>query len=286
MTRFVSLNQFVNLWECDENDHMNVQFYYAKFQDAATLFALCHGLENKLGPMINRHVRYHAELRGGAQLQITSSIIASFGEMAAPGLGCFVQHVMRETTSGRIAATSLDWHEGVPPLDNANICDDVDPAVLPRGLKLAADLTSKQSPTEPEMIIARGILHPNLCDAEMVARNQAYIGAVSDAASHAWDQVGLSAQWLEDQGYGRVAVEMRLHILSPMKAGTAYQMQLSYTGLQTRAFTKRYDFFDIRDGTHLAFLEAAAMILNHTTRKSEPLPDFTRQAIEAKLGPS
>ena len=283
MSRFVSLNQFVNLWECDENDHMNVQFYFAKFQDAASLFALCHGLETKLGSLVNSHVRYHSELRGGAQIQVTSAIISSFGPLQAPGEGCFIQHIMRETTSGRIAATALDWHRGTPPLDHDALLDQADPAILPRGLTFPADLTPKAALSESDTIIARGILHPGLCDAAMVARNQAYIGAASDAASHAWDRIGLDTKWLSDRGLGRVAVEMRLHILSPMRVGTAYQLQLGFTSLQARAFTKRYDFFDMRDGRHLAFLETAAMILNHNTRKSEPLPDFTREAVTAWL---
>ncbi|WP_114011383.1 thioesterase family protein [Cohaesibacter intestini] len=286
MTRFVSLNQFVNLWECDENDHMNVQFYFAKFQDAAQLFAMCHKLDDQLGPLINRHVRYHCELRGGAQIQITSSVIVAFGDLIAPGEGCFIQHVMRETTTGRIAATALDWHRGsLPPLSDA-LCDEANTAVMPRGLKDPADLTPRQPPQEDGLIIARGILHPGLCDGDMLARDQAYISAVSDAASHAWERVGLDVKWLESQGFGRMAVEMRLHILSPMKVGTAYQMQLGYTGLQARALTKRYDFFDMRDGAHLAILEAAVMLLNHTTRKSEPLPDFTRAKVATMLGAS
>nr|WP_321445727.1 thioesterase family protein [uncultured Cohaesibacter sp.] len=286
MTRFVSLNQFVNLWECDENDHMNVQFYFAKFQDAAILFQLCHGLDNQLGPLINRHVRYHLELHGGAQIQIKSSMVSDFGDLTPPGEGCFIQHMMRETTTGRIAATALDWHKGALPEAPGTICDPVDPAVLPRGLKEPADLSVKQPPQDDNMIIARGILHPGLCDAAMMARDQAYIGAVSDAASHVWERVGLDVKWLEAHGFGRVAVEMRLHILTPMPVGTAYQMQLGYTGLQKRALTKRYDFFDVRDGGHLAIVEAAVMILNHSTRKSEPLPDFTRAKVEAMLGNS
>ena len=31
---------FVNTWECDENDHLNVQFYWKRFGDAAQVLQL------------------------------------------------------------------------------------------------------------------------------------------------------------------------------------------------------------------------------------------------------
>ena len=284
MTRFVTLNQFVNLWECDENDHMNVQFYYSKFEDSALLFALCNGLDHQLGPLKSRHVRYHSELRGGAQIQVRSSLVLAESAQQISSEGCYIQHVMRETTTGRIAATSLDWHEGNLPSADSVLFDQIDEAVLPRGVKFPANFAPKTPRSDEEAVIARGVLHPGLCNDRSEARNQAYIGAVSDAASHAWERVGLGIEWLEEMGFGRVAVEMRLCVISPMTVGTPYQLQLGFTGLHSRAFNKRYDFFDLRDNRHIAFMDSAVMLLNHTTRKSEPLPNFAREAIEARLG--
>ena len=284
MTRFVTLNQFVNIWECDENDHMNVQFYYAKFDDAGQIFAVCNGLETALGKRIGRHVRYHSELRGGAQIRILSSLVGGGDSNIGPQSGCYVQHVMQDCDSGRLAATALDWHEGAARTAYARIIDLLDMKAAPRALKAPADRGIRQAPAKPEAAVSRGILHPALCDAQGIARDQAYIGAVSDAASHAWDRIGVSTEWLNTHGFGRVAVEMRLCVHSPMRLGELYQLQLAFTGVQSRAFTKRYDFFDLRDGRHIAFLETAAMILNHTTRRSEPLPDFARDVIAQQLG--
>ncbi|WP_373235598.1 thioesterase family protein [Cohaesibacter celericrescens] len=281
MTRFVTLNQFVNLWECDENDHMNVQFYYSKFEDAGQLFAVCHDLEAALGRRISRHVRYHSELRGGAQICIRSSIVDPIPDSTKHGV--FVQHVMEETSTGRIAATALDWHAGTIDSPQPDIRDALSSAVMPRGLKNEADFGTKSPLAALDATMLRGVLRPAQCDAQGWARDQAYIGAISDAAAHAWDRIGLSSQWLDEKGFGRIAVEMRLCILTPMRAGTAYQVQLAFTGLQSRSYSKRYDFFDLRNGQHIGFLESAVMLLNHTTRKSEPLPDFARDALLGHL---
>ena len=283
MTRFVTLNQFVNLWECDENDHMNVQFYFAKFDDAGAIFSLCTGLEEALGRRLTRHVRYHSELRGGAQLTISSAIVKQSDAFAIER-GCFVQHVMRESNSGKLAATALDWHNGrIEAMDPA-LLDEIEPMVAPRGVTSPVDLAERKPGRNPQQVISRGVAKQALCNGRGLALDQAYIGAVSDAAAHAWDRIGLSTTWLDNHQFGRVAVEMRLCQLNPMKAGTIYQMQLAYTGLTSRAFNKRYDFFDLRDDQHIASLEATAMLINHRTRKSEPLPDFAREAIKASLG--
>ena len=278
MTRFVTLNQFVNEWECDENDHMNVQFYYAKFDDAGQLFAACHGLEGSIGKRLSRHVRYHSELRGGAQLRILSSFVNRAN--SEQPRGCMIQHVMEEVGSGKLAATALDWHEECPDGVPETVLDNLKAEASPRGISSQADLTPRRPKGDAGRIISRGVLNPSLCDAKGFARDQAYIGAGSDAASHSWNSIGIDTAWLEERSFGRVAVEMRLIIHTPMPAGSLYEMELSLTSLQSRAFCKRYDFFDVRAGTHFASLETAAMMLNHKTRRSEPLPDFAREAVQ------
>ena len=44
MAWLVTQRGFVNTWECDENEHLNVQFYFARFADAAAHFLVGRGL--------------------------------------------------------------------------------------------------------------------------------------------------------------------------------------------------------------------------------------------------
>lgn len=286
MTRFVSLTQFVNLWECDENDHMNVQFYFAKFEDAATVFLAKYGLEARVGKRLWRNVRYLSELRGGEAIKVLSSVVIPEGGYGDEG-GCQIQHLMIETKSGRLAATALDAYLARPAdWPQEEIGDALTPEAAPRSMIHTADtdpLGWEDLRDRAWAAISAGVLHPRMTKADGQALDQAYIGAVSDAAPHAWGLVGLDGDYLESKGFGRVAVEMRLVEHDPVMAGDCYELQLGYTGLGSRSMTKRYDFVNLRDGNHHAVLEATVMILNHETRRSEPLPDFAREAVERSI---
>ena len=112
MTRFVSLNQIVNTWECDEYDRMNVKFYFAKFADASRLFTATIGMEEILPNRISRHVRYLSELRSGAQIRVSTSLVTPEIDGERPESGCYIQHIMENVTSGILAATAVDRYEG------------------------------------------------------------------------------------------------------------------------------------------------------------------------------
>ena len=153
----------------------------------------------------------------------------------------------------------------------------------PRALLDAPDFGDKSPDDFGETLIARGVLHPALCTAEGVAREMAYVGAVSDAGSDAWAQVGLDSNWLKSNGFGRVSTEMRLCVRSRLKAGEIYTLHVAYTGIGKRSCGMRYDFFDMREGRHVAFLDANVMLFDLKTRRSAVLPDVARAAIEARI---
>ena len=65
----------VQRWECDENDHLNVQFYLARFEEADRQFRLLSGLSDALaGARRARHLRYHEELYSGDTLVMRSHV--------------------------------------------------------------------------------------------------------------------------------------------------------------------------------------------------------------------
>jgi len=47
MSWITTQRSFVNVWECDENEHLNMQHYFSRFSDAATHFFVSkgHGLD-------------------------------------------------------------------------------------------------------------------------------------------------------------------------------------------------------------------------------------------------
>lgn len=273
-----TLQTFVNTWECDENDHMNVQFYYSKFDDAALVFQTLLGLDEQLGPRARRHVRYHAELRGGEQVAIQSSLVSSDDS------GTVLQHIMIETHSGRLAATAIDYYSEQTVGEFSDVTEPLDPRAVSRSLLHVlkdTDITRQEREEQGFPVTSRGVVRAEHCGKDGVARDQAYISCVSDAASHAWELVGLSGGWLGERGFGRVAVEMRLSVFEPLMLGDVFELRTSFIASRSKSFSKRYDIFNLKTGKLCAVNEATAMILNHTTRKSEAIPSFAQEAIRA-----
>ncbi|MEP2436118.1 MAG: thioesterase family protein, partial [Roseibium sp.] len=98
-----TLFSFVNRWECDENDHLNVQFYFSRFEEADRQFQLLSGLSDAVvGARRVRHVRYHKELRTGDLIAVKSFIAFDGPHMLT------VVHELRNSGTGDLAATAID----------------------------------------------------------------------------------------------------------------------------------------------------------------------------------
>lgn len=280
MAAFLSLKHFVNTWECDENDHMNVQFYFAKFDDANQVFQALTGLEEKLGRRNFRHVRYHSEMHSNEQIEVYSSITQS------DETGTSLQHLMFEHQTGRLTATAYDHYEGQLGGGFESYFDDMDSRVVSRSLTHPVSLDSvslNERRAQNVAMTGRGVVHPSHCGKGGIARDQAYISCVSDAASHGWDEIGIGGKWLEENKFGRIAVEMRLVIAKPLELGDLFELRTNYIGVRSKSFSKRYEIFNLRTGALAATNEVTAMILNHTTRRSEPVPDFAQEAIKKRI---
>ncbi len=94
---------FANMWECDENDHMNVQFFIRRFDEAMAVYATLCGDGTATARLVrHRHVRFYREIRGGDSLLITSGKVAD-----GPFKGRIV-HRMVDAISGVLCTTALD----------------------------------------------------------------------------------------------------------------------------------------------------------------------------------
>ena len=88
---------FVNSWECDENIHMNIQFYWKRFGEANLIFFQKTGLQPQ--PWIDRHVRYHRELMMGKNTLVRSTVAQD---------ARLLVHELLNFDTGEVAATAID----------------------------------------------------------------------------------------------------------------------------------------------------------------------------------
>ncbi|MGB6229348.1 MAG: thioesterase family protein, partial [Litorimonas sp.] len=100
-------------WECDELGHLNMSFYFDKFEQARMGLFIRLGLVGAFAPGAvstvrsrDAHIKYLAEARPGSPLRVESAIVALHETTARVG------HVMYHR-DGRIAATLNELVEHV-----------------------------------------------------------------------------------------------------------------------------------------------------------------------------
>lgn len=268
MTGFVeSHRSFVNTWECDDNAHMNVQFYFKRFDEAARFFAGMNG-GDMAGPLPRtRHVRYHSELHAGGIARMRSGIVAD-GRFAG-----FTVHVLDNMETGQIAATALDAPSGPAAAGPRVHQRDIAPA-LPKGIA-----PEPAVPERPEAVLALGglvssrtIVQPMQCDATGELLAQGFVGRLSDAAAHVWEVAGVGIATLRERGYGRVALEMKLTHHRPAKAGEALLIHSRPILTGGKALQLHHEMSRFPDGAPIATAQVVAVILDLATRKSVAMP--------------
>jgi acyl-CoA thioester hydrolase len=285
MAWLVTQRGFVNTWECDENEHLNVQFYFARFADAAAHFLVGRGLA-PFGPkaprLLCRHVRFLREL-GAANLTLVESALADSRE---PEGGSMLLHRLREPTRGFVAAGALDMYAAPDGLGPESISPPEE--TRPRGLPSGPTRETRSRATllalgygESE----RSVVQPSQLGPDGVMSLAAIVGRISDSAAQAWENAGIPPSEVEDRGRGRVALELKVTPLRPARAGDVIVTVSGVTSVSRTAFTFREVLFDAATGEALAVSEKAALMIDQGTRKPVRLPEDLRAAIEARRVP-
>ena len=262
---------FVNTWQCDENDHMNVQFYFNNFAEAAEIFALKYRIDRVQAsrPKV-RHVRYLRELRGASSIVIKSAIIGD-GQHSGS-----IIHIMENVGEGVVSATALDHCEN-PPTGLPTVNSDDIAFALPRGIpagflpELDLELLISQ---EKAITTNYGIIQPAQCNINGELLSQQYISRISDGASHLWDRLELTDEYLSENNYGRIAMEMKLSIIEPVKSGAAVEVVSYCYGANEKTFTVRHQLRDLETGKAYATMQVINIIFDLGKRKAVPVPDF------------
>jgi len=287
MTVQATLFSFVNRWECDENDHLNVQFYFSRFEEADRQFRLLTGLnETLVGARRVRHARFHSELRTGDLITVQSSIAFDGPHMLT------VIHEMRDGSTGELAATALDGYE--PSANSVKtlrqrfknfqtpMIDDAAPRGIPAGpanskISLAA-LESKGA-----RIAYRGTVLPRDVGADGKADDRFALSCCTDGVAHVWQRTPMTHAYLTENGLGRVAVEMKLTWVTPLKVGDTMIVISGFTGVGSKTFSMRHHLFESRTSRLVAVLDVVALTMDLANRTAIELPPEAHQGINKML---
>jgi acyl-CoA thioester hydrolase len=258
---------FVNTWECDENQHMNVQFYAKRFEEARRVFDLLATGKGAGAPVRDRHIRFHAELHAGATTVTRSAVIAG-GAFAGR-----VVHMLYHSETGVLSATALE-----PAGDGVGgahaIEEDAARQALPRSVE-AAPLTAFPA----EKLVDLGGLAANFsvalpsdCDPEGRLTERALVGRFSDSAPHAWKASGVDVNWLLARNLGRVAVEMKITRHADTRPGDVLALYSAPVACSGKTVTLHHELVRLETGEPVASGRVVALILDLTTRRPTELP--------------
>jgi acyl-CoA thioester hydrolase len=261
---------FANMWECDENNHINVQFFMKRFEEAYAVFCTLDNHSSRLSNSVtHRHLRFHREIRAGESQLISSGVIKS-GEHK----GCLI-HIMTNAVSGEVCTTALDCLSS--PMACENFVDDTYLSLaLPRGVP-----SKPEGPFESNSLIQSGeamisnynIIRSHDLDPEGKFLPSRMISMFTDGAPHIWEKAGITTNWLNENGFGRVAVEMRLDPITNPPEGEALRVVSRAGALEGRTFLIDHQIETVAEQTIIATGSVRALVMDLTTRKAVQLPE-------------
>ncbi len=282
-----TLFSFVNRWECDENDHLNVQFYFSRFDEADRQFRLISGLgEAVVGARRVRHVRYHKELRTGDLITVHSSVAFDGPHMLT------VVHEMRDGGSGALAATALDGYE--PSANTAkslrqrfkNFQSPMIPEAAPKGLSTgpsARRVTLQALQSKGVDLCYRGTVLPRDIGVDGKADDRYALSCCTDGVAHVWQRTPMNHAYLAENGFGRVAVEMKLCWITPLKNGDTVVVATGFTAVNAKTFSMRHHVFESRTSRLAATLDVVALTMDLSSRVAVELPEEAQGSINKTL---
>jgi acyl-CoA thioester hydrolase len=276
----------VNTPECDENGHMNVQFYWSKFEKADRQFRLVSGLGDTLAfPRVSRHVRYHAELHGAYGLHIVSRFVAD-----AAGT-IMLLHDMIDSDRDRLSATALDRLLLDPAVETAirarGEIPEVPAKALPRSLQGPDPdfgLSEAAWADAGAVLTCRTLVEPHLTDAGGEMTDRGLVALSVEAAPASWSYGGFPQPVLTRRGLGRVALEKRVFVHRRPRSGDLVHVLSRLIAVERVTFSVRHQYYDSQTHEFLAVCEVTLLPLDLTSRKAVPLPDDVRAHMQALIG--
>lgn len=259
---------FVNSWECDENVHMNIQFYWKRFGEASLVFFQKSGLQQRT--WIDRHVRYHRELMMG-----TNTLVRS---MVATDAHLLVHELLNFDT-GEVAATAIDRFEQTLEVAEPQGLP-VPEIARPRGLpETPLDVPDVQPilHSSSGLVTNHSLVTPDQCDHAGQLLDQFAIARFSDAASHLWHHLGASRDWMRQCNLGTVAVEMKTTLHAPVTSGVTLETVSWPSAIGSKTFSFRHQVLDLVSSKPLYSGAVTALLMDLTARRSVTLPDVLKQ---------
>ena len=266
----------VNTWQCDENAHLNVQFYTEFGHEASA--HLLHRLG--FGPRAQResgitfsvaddHIRYLREFR------VIDSVEVRSAPVGVSDYGLVLYHEVRNPADGAVASTIRRRIMSDKPLPAA---------VRERAEAMRIDLPANARPRSvgtielPDLALAdaskvglidvgRTVVKPAECDEHGAFLPRHQFGRYSDGAPFLWNHLGFDRSAMQERGEGSVVVEMQNHYRRPLRAGDLIVVMSGLADYSDKILKFTHFLFDAESGMLAACAEAVGMKFDQKIRK-------------------
>ena len=266
----------VNTWQCDENDHLNVQ-YYTEFGHEASAHLLHSWASDRArnAPraltvrIADDHIRYLREFR----------VIDSVEVRSAPVEVCerelIVYHEVRNPADGTVASTirrrivsDKPWPAAIRErAEKARVTLPANARPRSVGTLALPDLSLAQAARTGLIDVGRTVVKPGECDerGEFLPRHQ--FGRYSDGAPWLWNHLGFDRTAMQERQEGSVVVEMLNHYRRPLRAGDLVVVMSGLADFSDKVLKFTHFLFEAESGMLAACAEAVGMKFDQKIRK-------------------
>ncbi len=132
-------------------------------------------------------------------------------------------------------------------------------------------------------ICFRGTVLPRNIGPDGKADDQFALSCFTDGVAHVWQRTPMDHAYLNQNGYGRVAAEMKLTWSTPVKSGDTVVVATGFTSVNANTFSMRHHLFESRTTRLVATLDVVALTMDLSTRKAVALPEEAHSSISKML---
>jgi acyl-CoA thioester hydrolase len=266
----------VNTWQCDENNHLNVQYYTEFGHEASTHLLQQLGFgpraQAAAGATVRAaedHIRYLREFRVIDTVEVRSAPVAVseyelvvYHEVRNPADGTVASTVRRRITSDK------PWPAAARArAEAARVALPVSARPRSVGTLALPELSLAQAARTGLIDVGRSVVKPAECDerGEFLPRHQ--FGRYSDGAPWLWNHLGFDRTAMQERGEGSVVVEMLNHYRQPLRAGDLVVVMSGLAEFSDKVLKFTHFLFDAESGTLAACAEAVGMKFDQKIRK-------------------
>jgi len=289
----VTARGFVNTWQCDENDHLNVQFYTGWADEASPHLHAMLGLDGAQfrGVAVEDSIRYHREMIAADGVEVRSAPLQVTGERLA------AYHEIRNGYDGTVAAT-IRRVTLCRSLDSANAPwpQDFVTAAQARQIELPEQARARTVGTRPlprptlaqafaagAFETGRGTIHAGECAVNGRITPRAIFGRMSDAAGFVWQGLGFDRAGMREQRLGTVVVEYRCRYMARLGTGSRFVLLSGLLTATDRILHLVHFIYDADSGRLAAVADGVGMKLDLEARRSAKLTDEDRTRLAGRV---